>query len=618
VSRSLLAAGPHPAGAANPHAAGAVAPLGPADRQPGAFGLADIGIVVGLVVCGVALPALLASSLHAFSIPRNDDWAYRRVLWHFVRTGNLSFVGWGAMTLVGQVLWAAPFALLLGDHAWVPGLSVAVVAAIGLAAAYALARSLLPRAWAAGCVLVTVAFPGFALNTSSFMTDVPAFSASAVCLALGSAAMQRRGRAYWAFVTLSMMAGFAGFCTREFDLAAPVAVLVCLTAREPSRWRSHAGAGLVLLAACGGLYCLVETVPGAQHDSLVLPGAAAIRGLVACYFTACFALSPLLPTALRHRVSRARRSEGPSVAWPRALAALAVLALGILALARGWAIFPGNYLTQQGAMATEVLPGSRPDLFSGPVFAALEYIAVASGLALVLVLGGARDRAGRGPLSSLGTGRGLTCLFVGLTAGGAALYGLFVRAALWDRYTWPLIFGMAVLVATSALGAAVAADGASVPKHSRRRTPGTWVRRWRLQRGGIVASVSLAVVVALVTSAVTVDADAYDGARWHGGELAVKQGFAATTVDAGFEWVGSHNPARAVRGRQVPGSPAYESWYDQMFPGFRDCAFVSGSRWAAPGLRPIGTVGYDELGLALPARLYVYTVAQPHCPDPSR
>ncbi len=32
----------------------------------------------------------------------------------FVQTGHFTLVGWGAMTLVGQILWAAPFAIVLG------------------------------------------------------------------------------------------------------------------------------------------------------------------------------------------------------------------------------------------------------------------------------------------------------------------------------------------------------------------------------------------------------------------------------------------------------------------------------------------------------------------------
>ena len=100
---------------------------------------------MGLVVIGVVVPAVLAGAFHVFSIPRNDDWAYRRDLWEFVRTGHMSFAGWGAMSLVGQILWGAMFAAVFGSQAWVPGAAVAVLAVAGLVAAYAVARTLLSR-----------------------------------------------------------------------------------------------------------------------------------------------------------------------------------------------------------------------------------------------------------------------------------------------------------------------------------------------------------------------------------------------------------------------------------------------------------------------------------------
>jgi len=49
---------------------------------------------VALVVIGVVVPAVLAGTSHVFSIPSNDDWAYRRDLWEFVRTAHMSFAGW--------------------------------------------------------------------------------------------------------------------------------------------------------------------------------------------------------------------------------------------------------------------------------------------------------------------------------------------------------------------------------------------------------------------------------------------------------------------------------------------------------------------------------------------
>ena len=164
-------------------------------RQRPPWAATDTLIVVGLVAMGVALPAAVALWSHVFGIPRYDDWAYRRVLSEFVNTGHISLVGWGAMTLVGQLLWAAPFVIVFGGHPWVAGVSVAVASGIGIAGAYWLARAVVGRAWGAACTLLVLAVPGFLVNTSTFMTDLPAFSAEVACLALGVAALGRTGRA---------------------------------------------------------------------------------------------------------------------------------------------------------------------------------------------------------------------------------------------------------------------------------------------------------------------------------------------------------------------------------------------------------------------------------------
>ncbi len=69
---------------------------------------------------------------------------------------------------------------------------VAVASGIGIAGAYWLARAVVGRAWGAACTLLVLAVPGFLVNTSTFMTDLPAFSAEVACLALGVAALGRR------------------------------------------------------------------------------------------------------------------------------------------------------------------------------------------------------------------------------------------------------------------------------------------------------------------------------------------------------------------------------------------------------------------------------------------
>ena len=209
-------------------------PLPPehARRRP-PWAATDTLIVVGLVALGVALPAAAALWSHAFGIPRYDDWAYRRVLSEFVNTGHISLVGWGAMTLVGQVCWAAAFCHRL----WWASMGGRRLGGGRFGhrdrrSAYWLARAVVGRAWGAACTLLVLAVPGFLVNTSTFMTDLPALSAEVACLALGVAALGRTGGARWALIAGSMAVGCAGFSVREFDLAAPMAVLVVLALQD--------------------------------------------------------------------------------------------------------------------------------------------------------------------------------------------------------------------------------------------------------------------------------------------------------------------------------------------------------------------------------------------------
>ncbi|MGP8208536.1 MAG: hypothetical protein ACLQVK_21215 [Acidimicrobiales bacterium] len=571
------------------------APPGPAParwrRVPGA----DVGAVVALVVIGVVVPAVLAGAFHVFSVPRNDDWAYRRDLWDFVRTGHLSFVGWGVMSLVGQVLWGAAFAAVLGTGAWVPGAAVAVLATAGLAAAYVLARSVLPRPGAAACVLVVLALPGFALSTSSFMTDVPAFSAEAVCLALAAAALRREGAARWGWLAVSLGVGCFGFSVREFDIAAPLAAIGAL-ALQDRRHRPHYGlAAAGLLLACGAIYLWAAQVPGAQSVALALSGPVRfIKGLGNSYFTLSLGLAPLLPAALRRY--RPRFSARPLVP------SLAALVAGTLLLAADRSLFTGNYLLRQGASGAAVLTG-RPPLFPGPVWWALQLVALASGAVLAAVAAS----TGRPSISParLCYPRAMLVIFSVLTGLSIGLFQGLTKGTVFDRYLWPLVLSLAVLLLSRRPVPSGPAPYA--PAHGRRLTgsgPPLPV---------LLCTAVLATVVGGVAAVITLNADAYDAARWSAGHQAVAAGVPAAMVDAGFEWVGSHQSDIAVPGRQVRGSPFYLTWYDQMFPAFKECAFVSGNLVALPWLRRLTTVSYQELGFAGREDLYVYLVRAPGC-----
>jgi hypothetical protein len=120
-------------------------------------------------------------------------------------------------------------------------------------------------------------------------------------------------------------------------------------------------------------------------------------------------------------------------------------------------------------------------------------------------------------------------------------------------------------------------------------------------------------IIGAVTAALTLNADAYDGARWQAGQVAVQAGFAPSTVDAGFEWVGTHTSENANRALQALPGPAYEAWYDKLFAGFRDCAFVTGSPSPQPDLTLLRVTTYDELGFAVPEHLWIYAAQAPGC-----
>jgi len=586
---------------------------------------ADAGLAVLLVVVGVAVPVLLAAWAHALDIPRNDDWSYRLVLFRFVRTGHYKLQGWGAMTLVGQVMWAAPFVVLFGPRPWVPGVSIAVISAIGVLGAYWLARYLLPRWWAAACVLCALAFPGFLLNTSSFMTDVPAFSAAIGCLVLGVAAAKRAGAMRWGFLAGSLALGCFGFSVREFDLAAPAAVLVVMACQDRGRLRLYVVCAGALLVACAAILGWTAQLPGAQavlgvagraeralsavgtSGALATSGAlgpspqpfwqvvgTSLQSFVESYFTLAFALAPLL-ALMAERLSKWALGLAPR--WYRSLhvpGILAVLVLGVALLATNGSVFVGNYLAQQGATANEELPGSRPVLFPGPVWLGLGGVAVVAGtlLAVVLLYAAHELRSIRSwPVPSQPE-RDMLVVFSALTGGGLAIYGVFLKGEMFDRYLWPLIFSLAVLFAQAHLKSA---------------------RRARPRLGSRVLALVLGAVAATIACAITVNSDVFDGARWSAGEQLVAMGVPATKVDAGFEWVGYHFAGLAVHGREVQGEPAYDKSYEAIFPGFSACAIVSSSKLRDQRLELIGAVPYKELGFAVTEHLYLYRVVSSAC-----
>ncbi|MFM8972973.1 MAG: hypothetical protein ACKOOG_10115, partial [Actinomycetota bacterium] len=70
-----------------------------------------LGATAALLVLGAVLPLLIAWRSGALPIPRSDDWSYLTTLFRWTEGGGLDFNRWVSMTLVGQLVIAAPVAL---------------------------------------------------------------------------------------------------------------------------------------------------------------------------------------------------------------------------------------------------------------------------------------------------------------------------------------------------------------------------------------------------------------------------------------------------------------------------------------------------------------------------
>ena len=71
----------------------------------------DAWIVLGLIILAVGVPAVAGIASGAISVPRNDDFAYRRAAITLYETGRLELTGWAVMMLVGQLLATVPLAV---------------------------------------------------------------------------------------------------------------------------------------------------------------------------------------------------------------------------------------------------------------------------------------------------------------------------------------------------------------------------------------------------------------------------------------------------------------------------------------------------------------------------
>jgi hypothetical protein len=392
-------------------------------RTPGR----DRGLVFGLLglaaLLGVLLPLALSGVTGSLSIPHNDTWAFSRSAQIFAHTGEFHLFNWNDMALVGTFVPLGPLASSIA----VQQVYVAVLALVGLAAFFDLARGVAgPRRAAFGTVLAAL-WPGYGLMGTSLMTDIPAFAAVCVCLTLGRRAYLRGSLP---LLLCSTLAGLWGTTTREQAAAAPAVILGValldrhLRARFGTRRLIAIILGLLVLA--GGFELWRRGLAGGgapPFTHMGRPSIASIGGTcVECWLTVALPLSPAVLLAARVR------GWAP---WVR-IAAAAVLCVLVAAVLTGHG-FLGNYLEPGGAYQEAYL-GPHVLFIPSAAYDVLLAIACVSG---ALLAGLVLSRIRRLPRELM--------LFGVLTVLGTG-FEVVQGHVVYDRYLLPLAVALVPLV----------------------------------------------------------------------------------------------------------------------------------------------------------------------------
>lgn len=487
------------------------------------------GAVVAIALLGLALPLVIAAHYHAFGIPRSDDWSYLVTEFRWIDTGTLSFNHWVSMSLVGQLVLGAPIASLLPRDIGALQVLTAVLGTIGLGAVWLGARVAgIPVARSALLALTIAAGPLWGPLAVSYMTDVPAFAASAVAVTLAIVGMTRvpaRLGWIWAAVAVAVFA-----CTiRQYAIVTLAAVLLaawCTVGSDRRARRAVVGAGFVAVASVALFLLWWRTVPDGRSLAPGLPDVHAVRVLVnkGSGFIRLSGLLLLPVIATARPVARLR------AAW-RSEPALTMLVGGASAVwmsvttVRGAAnLFVGNYIVHDGALSDIVLRGPRPDVLPAPIWAAVVVVASIAGVVLAIITAHACARVvrtlGHRPRPAPDPVTVLLAVSVAGYLGGYVL-AMLTGIQVYDRYLLPVL-----PVAGMLLLRAPAPESATAPVASGAAASGS------VGAGAILALVALAGLgLAFAT-----DSASFDGARWRVAQAAVARGWPVGRIAGGFEW----------------------------------------------------------------------------------
>jgi hypothetical protein len=548
----------------------------------------DHAALVGLTLLSIGLPLLVAWAGGALGIPRNDDFSYAGILFHWFRTGTLRFDNWPAMTLVGQLVIARPLVEVVGPRVTALQILTTVVGAIGVCASYLLLCRVTVRRIAVAAVLTTVLGPLWAPLAASFMTDVWAYTAIVVCLLVGCAGLSSVGRRRLTLLALSAAIGLVAVSIREAGFLAPLAVLgvagwsfVLRSRRRSGRptgtsWRKGDGLALVLLVlvlvmAVGLVLGWRASVPFGGRSSLNTVRATFehlnridVSGtVVQPSLKGLFTLGLLtLPATALVSVRRLIRKIGRL----RPTAAVGASVLAAVAAILAWRSGPvGNYVMRE--LGPSLSLGTPDDRLPKVAWTAIAAFSAYSCFVLLLCVVSALVRLVAGhsgnereldPVDRTPARRVVTAFSL-LTIGLVIVSGPFGQP-IYDRHLLPLVPFVAAFIMV---------EGGLRPIARERFLP---------------AACSVLGVFAVLGLVFSTSSAVYDASRWRAASDLVASGIEPLRIDGGLDWVGYHS-GEPQRSHEV--TNPQNTWWASSYNNFRPCVLiVSGSVQLGDQYRP--------------------------------
>ena len=472
------------------------------------MGRTELLFAAGVGLIGVAVWWVLTWRYGAVGIARNDDWSFIRNAFLFRETGEIAVSGWAQMTLIAQLVLAAPVLWIFGDSVTALQLFVGVVAVVGLTSGYALLRRFLEPAWSAlGMATLAVSAP-FALLSVSFMTDIPAAALQLLALALAARASASREH-FWPWIITASAIAVLAFSIREYALVAIGAIWLLVVLRRNGRRL------MPLIAWSAGLTGAVITVLVWRSTQATIPDAPlgvyleGVRYLPWWPLTLSWLLIPVLavlnPSKVFAQAWRASR-----------ILSVALVLLVLVALGHTRLGFIGNYLSLSGGYA-EVIRGKPTGVFPTYVTVPMTVLAVTGVVLLALVAVTVLSQARTKVVAFVRTGPSavvLSAFFVALTTLALALAPIVAPVAIFDRYAIAALPVLAGLILW-------------------------WAKKqdllWPSHLHGIAAA-GVAIVGVSTFILVTATA-AVDGARWSlAATVAEDLGVDLGNIDGGFDF----------------------------------------------------------------------------------